>query len=90
MIKYGIRALFALVTGVAALYLIDLALLRFSRNPTGTVTVRPYYAVPRNDKREEFMFDDPRDETCVNAIFPHQQMSPCWYLRKHPEKRISL
>jgi hypothetical protein len=90
MIKIGVRAIFISITALAILYLGDLALLRVRKEPTATVTVHPYYAVPRNDKREELMFDDPRDETCVNSLFPHQQMSPCWYLRRHPEKRISL
>jgi hypothetical protein len=46
--------------------------------------------VPRKDKKEEYLFDDPHDQTCVNALFPHQQMPPCWYLRRHPEVRTDL
>jgi len=90
MLKSAARILFALITLLAATYLADIAVLKFRKDPTGTVTVHPYTAVPRNDKREELIFDDPRAETCVNSLFPHQQMSPCWYLRKYPERRTSL
>jgi hypothetical protein len=75
-------------------YLADFCALRFRvathRNPYGTVEVRPYYAVPRKDHKIEFMFDDPRDETCVNSLFPHDGHDPCWYLRRNREKRINL
>lgn len=90
MVRRGVRVLFALVTGVAVLYLGDLAALHFRKNPTGVVTVHPYTAVPRNDKREELIFDDPRDQSCVNSLFPHRQMVPCWYLKRHPEQRNNL
>jgi hypothetical protein len=90
MRKRAPYVLFGFVTIVAATYLADMAVLRVRTNPTGTVTVHPYTAVPRNDKREELMFDEPRDQTCVNSLFPHRQMSPCWYLRRHPEIRTSL
>jgi hypothetical protein len=90
MLKHAAKILFALITLLAAVYIADIAVLKLRKDPTGIVTVHPYTAVPRNDKREELIFDDPRDETCVNSLFPHQQMSPCWYLRKHPEKRTSL
>ena len=90
MAKAVSRIALSLLTLLAATYLADLTLLHFNKSPTGTVTVRSYYAVPRKDKREEFMFNDPEDETCVNSLLPHQQMPPCWYLRRHPEKRIDL
>ncbi len=90
MRRHGIRILFGLAAAFAATYIIDSAVWLLRKDPTGTVTVHPYTAVARNDKREELIFDSPRDESCANALFPHNQMSPCWYLRKHPEKRTSL
>lgn len=78
----------------AVLYAGDYLLLRYriARNqaPFGTVTVRPYYAVPRKDHKIEFMFQDPEDDTCVNSLFPHLGDSPCWYLRRNTDKRIDL
>ncbi len=84
------RVAFALVVVMAALYLADVAELQLRKDPTGVVTVHPYTAVPRKDKKEEFIFEDPEDEDCVNSLFPHQRMPPCWYLQRHPEKRTDL
>jgi len=84
------RVLFALVVALAAIYLADVANIKLRKDPTGVVTIHPYTAVPRKDKKEEFIFDDPQDETCINSLFPHQGMAPCWYLRRHPEKRTDL
>ena len=94
-IAYFLKRALALGALSAALaYFGDYGLLRFriasGKNPFGTVIVTPYYAVPRKDKKIEFMFDDPRDETCVNSLFPHLGDSPCWYLRGHKQKRIDL
>jgi hypothetical protein len=94
-IGYFLKRAFALVAvSTAMAYFGDYGLLRFriatGKNPFGTVTVTPYYAVPRKDKKVEFIFDDPRDETCVNSLFPHLGDSPCWYLRAHQQKRIDL
>ena len=78
----------------ALLYAIDFLLLRYKVATNGaafdTVTVKPYVAVPRKDKKEEYMFDDPEQDTCVNSLFPHLGDSPCWYLKKHKQKRIDL
>lgn len=56
----------------------------------GSVRVQRYYAVPRKDGRTEFLFDQPGDEPCVRSLFPHFGDAPCWYLTKHPQKRIDI
>lgn len=79
---------------VAAAYLVDYAVLRFrvatNRNATGTVTVRPVYAVPQKNRSTEFMLGDSQDQTCVNSLFPHMGDPPCWYLRRHKEQQINM
>lgn len=79
---------------VAIAFAGDCAALRYriaaQRNPFGTVTVRPYYAVRLKSGKTEFLFQAPRPETCVNSLFPHFSMAPCWYLRRHPEKRTDI
>jgi hypothetical protein len=88
------RAFLFAVLALAVAYAVDYVVLRYrmltNRNPFGTVTVRPYYAVPRKDHKTEFLFDDPRDETCVHSLFPHTGDTPCWYLARHQEKRIDM
>lgn len=72
----------------------DYALLRYrmaaGSKPFGSVAVRPYYAVRLKSGKTEFLFQNPRAETCVNSLFSHLGMSPCWYLRRHPEKRTDI
>lgn len=88
------RVLISVVIALAVLYALDYLVLRYrvasNRNPYGTVTVRPYYAVPRKDHKIEYMFDDPHDQACVNSLFPHFGDLPCWYLTRHKEPRIDM
>jgi hypothetical protein len=88
------RLAVALLLGSALLYASDYLILRYrvaaNRNAYGTVTVQPYYAVPRKDHRTEYLFDDPQDQTCVNSLFPHFGDRPCWYLIRNKQKRINM
>jgi hypothetical protein len=88
------RVIISIVLAIAALFAADYLLLRYrvatNRSPYGTVTVQPYYAVPRKDHKTEFLFDDPQDQTCVHSLFPHFGDSPCWYLNRNKEKRIEM
>jgi hypothetical protein len=89
-----LRFLVSAVLAFVLLYGADYLLLRYrvaaNRNPYGTVTVQPYYAVPRKDHKTEFMFDDPQDQACVHSLFPHLGDSPCWYLNRNKQKRINM
>ncbi len=82
-----LRALLAVCLAAALAFAIDAALLRYrastNRHAFSTVTVHPYYSFPRKDKKLELLFEDPRDETCANSLFPQMGYSPCWYLRRH-------
>jgi hypothetical protein len=52
--------------------------------------VRKVYAVKQKNGSTSFLFDDPAPQTCVNSMFPHSGASPCWYVSRHPEKRIEM
>jgi hypothetical protein len=88
------RIIISVVLAAAVLYVGDYAVIRYrvaaNRNAYGTVTVQPYYAVPRKDHKTEFLFDDPQDQTCVHSLFPHFGDSPCWYLNRNKQKRINM
>lgn len=56
----------------------------------GSVIVSRYYAVAQKNGKTQFIFDPPQAETCVNALFAHRGISPCWYLRRHPEQRTDI
>ncbi len=61
-----------------------------NHNAYGTVTVNHYYAILQKNGKTQLIFDPPQAETCVNALFPHSGMQPCWYLSKHPDQRTNI
>lgn len=83
-----------LVVLAAVAFAADYAVLRYriaaQRAPFGAVTVRSYYAVRLKNGKTEFLFQNPRPETCVNSLFPHFDVAPCWYARRYPEKRAEI
>lgn len=76
------------------LYAADYLSLRFpipkSRAPFGSVTVTPAYVIHEKNGKVEYQFADPVEQTCVNSLFPHFGYGPCWYVRRHTEKRIDI
>lgn len=85
--------LFTAGTG-AVTFVVDLGLFRLrvgsNRNPYGSVVVTHYYAVAQKNGKTQFIFDPPAPEACVNALYPHTGMQPCWYLRRHPEQHTNI
>lgn len=88
--RIALGALIGIVTVTLVAYAGDSLIFRLRSSPTSSVTVRPYLVVPRKDARVEFMFEEPREQSRVNALFPHQQQWPCWYLRRHTEQKTNL
>jgi hypothetical protein len=93
MKKIAAVALLTLVVLFLLLYAGDYAILRvrIARN-TGydTVTVRQYYAINEKNNRTEYVLGSTLDESCVNSLFGHQGLQPCWYLRRHPEQQVNI
>jgi hypothetical protein len=56
----------------------------------GTVTLNFYYAIQEKNRKTEYDYQPQQPDTCVNALFPHDGYSPCWYERKHPEREIRI
>jgi hypothetical protein len=56
----------------------------------GQVTVTNYDAVQQKSGKTQFIFDLPQPVTCVNTLFAHQGLTPCWYLRQHTEQRTNI
>lgn len=61
-----------------------------NRNPYGSVVVNHYYAVAQKNGKTQLIFDPPAPVSCVNALFPHAGMQPCWYLRRHTDQRTDI
>jgi hypothetical protein len=85
-----LRILIGLSVAVALLYLGDGLLLHFRHDPLGLVVVERYDAIPEKNGKTEFAFEEPTNQTCVRALFPHMGYPPCWYLRRHSEQRINF
>jgi hypothetical protein len=88
------RTLGILLAAVILLYVGDDASARFrfpGNRPTfGSVEVRRSYLVPQKNKKFEYYFDPPEAETCVNSLFPHFDVQPCWYLNRHKSDKIAM
>jgi len=88
------RTAAAVVVLVCVLYAGDFITVKFrilaGREPFGTVQINKYYAVPQKSGKTEFEPGEPESESCVNSIFPHLGLSPCWYVRRHKNQQINL
>ena len=86
------RALGMALLALILVYVADYASARFGlpgNRPTfGSVRVRRSYAVPQKNKKTEFYFEPPEDDPCVNALFPHFGVPPCWYLNRHTNVHV--
>ena len=82
------------LVSLSILYISDYALIRYrmakNRSPFGTVPVQRYYAVPQKNRKTEFYFDQPQDQSCIHSLFPHFGYSPCWYLNRKRVKQINI
>lgn len=82
-----------LVALFVVLYAGDYGILRIriARNSGyDTVTVHQYYAITEKNNRTEYVFGSTVNQPCVNSLFSHQGLQPCWYLRRHPEQQIKI
>jgi hypothetical protein len=89
-----VRAVKIVVLALAGLYAADYLSARYgipgSRQTLGSVQVKPLYAVRQKSGRIEYSVGDIETETCVRSLFPHLGYTPCWYLSRHPTKRIEI
>jgi hypothetical protein len=94
MKKIVVRVLAGIAAVAVIGYAADYTVLRYRmlRNlaPYDTVTVRYYYQVEEKNNRTEYAFASAQPENCVNSLFPHQGLPPCWYARRHLERPIKI
>jgi hypothetical protein len=84
-----------IILGVALLaFGVDFTVFRIraatNHNAYGSVTVNHYYAILQKNGKTSLIFDPPQPEGCVNALFPHTGLQPCWYLTRHPDQRTNI
>jgi hypothetical protein len=85
----GAALLLALVT-YAGDYLSARYKIPKGRDPFSTVTIQPYYAIHEKNGRTEYDFAQPQSQVCVRSLFPHFGYSPCWYVKRHTDRRIDI
>jgi hypothetical protein len=93
MKKIALHSAAVLILAVAIIYAVDYLLLRIriGRNSGyGAVTVQQYYEINEKNNRTEYVFGATFDQPCVNSLFGHQGLQPCWYLRRHPERQVNI
>jgi hypothetical protein len=54
------------------------------------VTIQPYYAIHEKNGKTEYDFAQPENQVCVRSLFPHFGYNPCWYVKRHTDKRIDI
>jgi len=88
------RIVLAVVALLSIVYAGDYLSVRFripnNRQQFGVVRVRRFYVIPQKNNRVQYTFDAPENQTCVQSLFPHLGCTPCWYLRRHAQKRIDF
>ena len=78
----------------ALVYAGDYLLVRFKipngREPFSSVTIQPYYAIHQKNGKTEYDYAQPQTQVCVQSLFPHFGYDPCWYVKRHTDKRIDI
>jgi hypothetical protein len=88
------RVLIVALLFIGALYAGDYLYLRYKMtkqnpgDPFQVLQVRPLYAIPQKNGKNDFSFGDPETQTCVRSLFPHSGYSPCWYAVREDKKPI--
>jgi hypothetical protein len=88
--KYIAIALAALFVVTYAADFVVFELRSRSGSAFETRKITPTYAAPLKNGRDEFLFGDPVNVTCVHSLFPHNGDQPCWYLDRNGAKPIAM
>ena len=92
--QIALRSALWLAMVAAGVYAADLAIWKVRAASGHTafdqVTVRSYLAIQEKGDRVEYVFQGEGPEQCVRALFPHRGSQPCWYLRKHSERKTVI
>ncbi len=56
---------------------------------TASVEVRVMLAIPQKSGRIEYMPGGTETQPCLQSLFQHGGIPPCWHLRRHTRKQIS-
>jgi hypothetical protein len=84
----------ALAVVLVVVYAGDYLILRYKiwqkHEAFATVTVYRYYAIQEKGNKTEYVFHNSEADTCVQALFPHLDDLPCWYLTRHTQQQTDI
>lgn len=87
------QAVMTLAVILAALYGGDWLVYHY-RAAHGTafdsVKVNQFMAVPLKNGKNEYDYTGSEQVECVRALFPWAGDDPCWWVRRHAEKRVKI
>ena len=89
-----IIAVVGILLAVALVYVCDYAALRYrfpnNRAQFGSVIVQRTWIIPmKGGRSQQYVFDPPAPQDCVNSLFPHFGDPPCWYLSRHTKQQVN-
>jgi len=82
-------AVFA-AAAVAATFAADWAAFRLQGSPQATVTVNRTMVVPLKNNKHEYDYMGTFEEPCSISLFPQDNLTPCWWLRKHTNENVQI
>ena len=84
--RWLMRVLIAFLGVTCAMFVLDWTVYKVRKSPQSTVIVNRFLSVPLKGQKTEYDFLGTASVSCVVALFPHDSMSPCWYLQLHPNQ----
>ncbi len=85
-----VRLLIGAAVALLILYAGDYLVLKLRHDPLGSVETRTSYAVTQKNKKTEYYFNPPENESCSHSLFPQLGYTPCWYLERHRNKSVQM
>jgi len=89
--KWGILGVIILLVAAYAAEDVQLRLkVNAGAQVFGSVEIQPYYAIRKKNGKVEYAATDPSTAKCVNSVFPHFGLNPCWYVRQHRHPIVEI
>ena len=55
----------------------------------GSVQVQTLLAIPRKDRKTEYVASPPEEQPCAYSLFPRLGLPPCWYESRHAVQQVN-
>jgi hypothetical protein len=86
--KVLVFALLTAAAGAGIAYGLDDIWARYRGKPVSAIKIDRYYADRNKWNEVEYSVGTPEIETCIQSLFPHFGLNPCWYLMRHTTQQV--